>query len=70
MITKTIYKFAYLPVKINSKIIWLCRYMEEYVYRSIDIIQCDTTCATERCGLEPGYYKWILIKKTLIKNKT
>lgn len=67
MITKTITRFAYLPTKIDSRTIWMCKYYNVYEYKAIDIIICNTTCVMERCDIQPGYEKWVLIKKTLSK---
>lgn len=63
------YCYAFFPTFVEGKLIWGKWYYKIYQFKDIDIVQCKTTDPTERCTLEPGYKKWVLIGKQLHNEK-
>lgn len=63
---KIVKRFAWLPIKIENKLIWLERYKEIYQYK----IRKRVICALQiYIYHEAVYGDWDLVTKKLIKNK-
>ena len=63
----TVYKFAFIPLKVQGKWIWLKKYSAKYVYTYKYINVCEGFGKFEECVPIKSHLEFKLIERKLIK---